>query len=42
MSPDEKAKMKEKEKIGRKILRNGISSDEKAKQGRRKQLQERD
>jgi hypothetical protein len=28
MSPDEQAKMQEKEKIGRKILRNGMSSDE--------------
>jgi hypothetical protein len=28
MSPDEKAKMKEKEKNGRKILKDGMSSDE--------------
>jgi hypothetical protein len=33
ISPDEKAKMKEKEIIKRKILRNGMSSDEQANKG---------
>jgi hypothetical protein len=35
MSPDEKAKMREKETIGRKRLRDGISSDEKVKMRRK-------
>jgi hypothetical protein len=42
MSPDEKAKMKEKEKNGRKILRDGMSLMKRPKQGRKKQYQGRD
>jgi hypothetical protein len=36
MSPDEKDKMREKETIGRKRLRDGISRDERVKMRRKK------